>query len=49
MICAYEVVSITTHRVPTVSWVARRYPLAGAVVLAALAKHFQPLDLPRGG
>lgn len=49
VVCAYEVVAITTHRVPTVSWFARRYPVAGAVVLAALARHFQPLDTPRGG
>lgn len=46
-VCAYEVVAITTRKVPTVSWVARRYPVTGAVVLAVLAKHFQPLD-PRG-
>ena len=43
-VCAYEVVAITTHAVPTVSWVARRYPVTGVIVLAVLAKHFQPLE-----
>lgn len=50
VVCGYEVIAITTRQVPTVSWVARRYPVAGALVLAVLAKHFQPLiDPPRGG
>jgi hypothetical protein len=43
-VCAYEVVAITTHKVPTVSWFARRHPVIGTAVLAVLAKHFQPLD-----
>lgn len=45
-ICAYEVVAIVTRKVPTVSRIARRYPVAGAVVLAGLARHFEPLELP---
>ena len=43
-VCAYEVVAITTHKVPTVSWIVRRYPAIKPLVLGALAVHFQPLD-----
>lgn len=40
--CAYEVVAITTRRIPTISRIAHRYPATGVIVLAALARHFQP-------
>ncbi len=48
IVCAYEVVAITTRKVPTVSWIARRHPIAGTVVLAALAHHFQPISRGEG-
>jgi len=40
--CAWEVVAITTHRLPTVSRLSKRHPLFRAAVLAALAHHFRP-------
>lgn len=46
-VCAYEVVAIVTRRVPTVSRIARRYPLAGTVVLAGLARHFEADPIAR--
>jgi hypothetical protein len=42
--CAYEVVAITTRKWPTVSRLVQRYPLLGTIVLAALARHFDPID-----
>lgn len=44
IICAYEVVAITTRKVPTISRIARMNPLVRAVVLAGLERHFQPLE-----
>lgn len=41
-VCAYEVLAITTRKVPTVSWFARKHPAASAAVLTVLAMHFQP-------
>lgn len=46
--CAYEVVAITTGKLPTVTRITRRYPVVGVAVLAVLAKHFQPLEPERG-
>ena len=39
-VCAWEVVAITTGRVPTVSRVSRRWPVFGDVVLDVLGIHF---------
>lgn len=39
-VCAWEVLAITTGRVPTVSRVSRRWPTFGAVVLDVLDIHF---------
>lgn len=44
--CSWEVVAITTGRLPTVSRLARQYPAASAVVLGVLAWHFQPRPVP---
>lgn len=38
--CAYEVVALTTRRLPSVSCLARQSPATGALVLAGLAVHF---------
>jgi hypothetical protein len=43
-VCAYEVVAITTRKCPTVSRLTKRYPVLGTIVLAALARHFDPID-----
>jgi len=43
-VCLYEAVAITTHLVPTVSWIVRRYPVVKPLVLGALAWHFQPIE-----
>lgn len=40
--CAYEVVALTTSRIPTISRLANRYPAFGAAVVGALAWHFHP-------
>lgn len=39
-LCGYEVVAITTGRVPTITALNRRCPVLGAALLGALAVHF---------
>lgn len=41
--CAWELVALTTGKLPSVSRLSRRYPAVGGLVLAVLARHFQPL------
>lgn len=43
VVCALEVVAITTRKIPTVTRICREHPAASAAVLTALAVHFQPL------
>jgi len=45
--CAWEVLAITTGRVPTVSRISRRSPMFADAVLAVLDIHFRPLDPSR--
>ena len=44
-VCAWEVLAITTGRVPTVSRVSRRWPVFGSVVLDVLDLHFRAREL----
>lgn len=39
-LCAWEVVAITTGRVPTITTLNRRWPAVGVVLVGALALHF---------
>ncbi len=39
-LCTFEVVAITTRRLPTLSQLTRRHPGIGIVLLAGLAAHF---------
>lgn len=44
--CAWEVVAITTRKVPTVSRISRRHPWFAAAVTGVLVWHFRPLEPP---
>lgn len=39
-LCAWEVVAITTGRVPTITTLNRRWPAVGVVLVGALVLHF---------
>ncbi len=45
ILCSYEVVAITTHRVPTLTHLHEKYKIIGPVILAGLAFHFYQEDL----
>lgn len=38
-VCGFEIVAITTGRVPTVTELCRRYPALKPIILAAMAAH----------
>lgn len=40
--CAWELVALTTGRLPSVSRLSRRYPPLKRAVLVVLDQHFQP-------
>lgn len=44
--CAWEVVAISTGRLPTVSRISRRWPVFGHAVLTVLEVHFRPVKFP---
>lgn len=40
LLCGYEVVAVTTGRLPTITALHRRWPIVGAVLVVTLAIHF---------
>lgn len=45
ILCSYEVVAITTRRVPTLTQLQHRYKVVGPAILVGLALHFYTEDL----
>lgn len=43
-ICAYEIVAVTTGRLPTVTALTGRWPALGVAIVGALAVHFWTPD-----
>lgn len=39
-LCSWEVVAITTGRVPTITTLNRRHPVIGVAIVGALVLHF---------
>jgi hypothetical protein len=44
-LCGYEILAITTRRVPTLTMLQARYRVLGPVIIAGLAVHFYIDDL----
>jgi hypothetical protein len=45
VLCGYEIVAITTRRVPTLTTLQNRYRIVGPAILVGLAVHFYMEDL----